>query len=39
VYLGAVQTTSYAWIYDRQTGQKNELENLLGDPEKSGSWL
>ncbi|HBD06096.1 MAG TPA: hypothetical protein DCY93_01635 [Firmicutes bacterium] len=38
IYLGTIQTTSYQWNYDGQTGQTNGLPNLPEGGQKSGSW-
>ncbi len=37
VYLSAIQSVSYQWNYDTQTGQTNPLPNPAFDPQKSGS--
>ncbi len=38
LYLSAFQTVATNWNYEIQNGQKNDLGNLLGKAEKSGSW-
>ncbi|HBD06395.1 MAG TPA: hypothetical protein DCY93_03180 [Firmicutes bacterium] len=37
VYFGTIQSVSFWWLYDNQTGQTNGLANQDGSPQKSGS--